>query len=144
MLRRLGPLLPVVLSARLSGVWQRKGVTVRKLLGALDSLLSFAWFVSPAGCGADGSLDTDRRINVTGGVVVAEGEVVNGPVVSITGRRSSTARSMTTCTWATVGSIFVGRSPGTSSSCTATSSYRHVGGDVIALDGRITTARALE
>ena len=52
---------------------------------AVTVIAVFAAFASPATAARDGSVHADRRISVTGGVVVAEGEVVNGPVVSIDG-----------------------------------------------------------
>ena len=114
---------------------------MRKLLGAFGlAAVICVTFASPAGAARDGSLDTDRRINVTGGVVVAEGEVVNGPVVSIDGPaiidgtvdddvyvgngRLDIRGQVTGDVLVVHGNILVtGR----------------VGGDVIALDGRITT-----
>jgi hypothetical protein len=58
----------------------------RKVLGmfALIAVL-LAAFAGPAGAAADGTTRGDRRISVSGGVVVASGEVVNGPVVSVDG-----------------------------------------------------------
>ena len=58
----------------------------RKLLaGFALTIVVFATFASPAGAAQDGSLRNDRRISISGGVVVASDEVVNGPVVSIDG-----------------------------------------------------------
>src|SRR6476660_3578850 len=59
----------------------------RKLLAAVGlAAVALAAFASSAGAAnGDGALRTDRRISVTGGVEVAEGEVVNGPVVSVDG-----------------------------------------------------------
>jgi hypothetical protein len=58
----------------------------RKLLAVFAfSVVVVAGFASPAGAVEAPSPRTDRRISVSGGVVVAAGEVVNGPVVSIDG-----------------------------------------------------------
>jgi cytoskeletal protein CcmA (bactofilin family) len=58
----------------------------RKLLaGFALGILVLAASASPAGALDAPSPRTDRRISVSGGVVVASGEVVNGPVVSVDG-----------------------------------------------------------
>jgi len=58
----------------------------RKLLAgfALGVLLLVA-SASPVGAASAPSPRTDRRISISGGVVVAAGDVVNGPVVSVDG-----------------------------------------------------------
>jgi len=58
----------------------------RKLLAAfaLTALVLVA-FAAPAGAGRDGATHGDRRISVTGGVVVTSDEVVDGEVISIDG-----------------------------------------------------------
>ena len=58
----------------------------RKLLaGFALTVVVLAASAAPAGALAGPSPRTDRRISVSGGVVVDSGEVVNGPVVSIDG-----------------------------------------------------------
>ena len=58
----------------------------RKALGAFALLALFlVVFAAPAGAARDGSSRDDRRISISGGVVVASDEVVNGPVVSVDG-----------------------------------------------------------
>src|SRR6478736_1117885 len=58
----------------------------RKLLAAFAlTALALVAFAAPAGAGRDGTTHGDRRISVTGGVVVASDEVVDGEVVSIDG-----------------------------------------------------------
>lgn len=58
----------------------------RKLLaGFALAVVVFATSASPAGAAATPSPRTDRRISISGGVVVASGDVVNGPVVSVDG-----------------------------------------------------------
>jgi hypothetical protein len=48
-------------------------------------LLVGAVAAAPAGAVTGGRLKADRRISITGGVVVAQNEVINGPVVSVDG-----------------------------------------------------------
>jgi cytoskeletal protein CcmA (bactofilin family) len=48
-------------------------------------MIAVAVVASPAGAVPDGPLQNDRRISLSGGVLVAEGDVVHGPVVSIDG-----------------------------------------------------------
>jgi len=58
----------------------------RKALGAFALIaVVLAIFAAPAGAARDGSTGNDRRISISGGIVVASGEVVNGPVVSVDG-----------------------------------------------------------
>jgi cytoskeletal protein CcmA (bactofilin family) len=58
----------------------------RRALGAFALIaIVFAVFAAPAGAARDGSSRGDRRISITGGIVVASGDVVNGPVVSVDG-----------------------------------------------------------
>ncbi len=58
----------------------------RKLLaGFALGVLLLVTSASPAGAAGGPSPRTERRISVSGGVVVAAGDVVNGPVVSIDG-----------------------------------------------------------
>ncbi len=58
----------------------------RKLLvGVVLAVVVFAGSISPAGAAARPSPRTDRRISLSGVLVVATGEVVDGPVVSIDG-----------------------------------------------------------
>ena len=112
----------------------------RKLLaGAVLAVVSVA-FASPAGAARGGSLRTDRRISVTGGVVVAEGEVVNGPVVSVDGPVTIdgtvndgvfVAGGRVTVRGHVTGSILVVHGDVLITG--------RVDDDVVALDGRITT-----
>ena len=114
---------------------------MRKLLGAFGlAALVCVVFVSLAGAVRDGSLRTDRRISVSGGVVVAEGEVVNGPVVSIDGP--------VTIDGTVDDDVYVGNGRldirGQVSGDVLVVSGNvliagRVGGDVLALDGRVTT-----
>jgi cytoskeletal protein CcmA (bactofilin family) len=58
----------------------------RKALGVFALVaIVLAVFGAPAGAARDGSSRNDRRISISGGVVVASGDVVNGPVVSVDG-----------------------------------------------------------
>ena len=58
----------------------------RKLLaGFALAVVVVVAFAAPAGALGSPSPRTDRRISVSGGVVVSSGEVVNGPVVSVDG-----------------------------------------------------------
>jgi cytoskeletal protein CcmA (bactofilin family) len=112
----------------------------RKLLaGFALVVVAFAAFASPVGAASDGSLRDDRRISITGGVVVAEGEVVNGPVVSVDGPAIING---------TVNDVYVGNGRlDIGGRVTGDVLVVHgdvfitgrVGGDVVALDGRITT-----
>jgi len=100
----------------------------------------FAVSAAPADAGRDGPSRDDRRISVSGGVVVASDEVVDGPVVSFDGR--------VTVNGEVHGNIFVadgrvvirGRVTGgilvVHGDILITG---NVGDDVVALDGRITT-----
>ncbi len=107
---------------------------------AVTVIAVFAAFASPASAARDGSVHADRRISVTGGVVVAEGEVVNGPVVSIDGPAviDGTVND----------DVFVGngrlviRGHVTGDALVVHGNVLIAGrldGDVIALDGRVTT-----
>jgi hypothetical protein len=59
----------------------------RKLLaGFVLTVAVFAVFAVPASAGGDGPPRSDRRISVSGGVYIAQAEVVTGPLVSIEGR----------------------------------------------------------
>ena len=113
----------------------------RKLLvGFVLTVAVFAVFAAPASAGGDGPPRSDRRISVSGGVYVAQDEVVDGPLVSIEGRVTidGTVRDnvfvasgdldirgrVTGDVLVVHGDVFItGR----------------VGSDVVALDGRITT-----
>jgi cytoskeletal protein CcmA (bactofilin family) len=58
----------------------------RKLLaGFALAVIVFAASAPPAGAAGAPSPRTDRRISISGGVLVASDEVVNGPVVSVDG-----------------------------------------------------------
>jgi cytoskeletal protein CcmA (bactofilin family) len=113
----------------------------RKLLAAL-ALTAFMLvaFAAPAGAGRNGSIRSDRRISVTGGVVVASNEVVDGEVISIDGpvRINGTVD----------GDVFVGdgsliiRGQVNGDVLVVHGDALITGrvdGDIVALDGRITT-----
>jgi cytoskeletal protein CcmA (bactofilin family) len=113
----------------------------RRALGAGALIaVALAMFAAPAGAARDGSSRDDQRISISGGVVVASNEVVDGPVLSADGPvtvdgtvkgRVWVADGRVTIRGHVSGSVLVvhgdilitGR----------------VGDDVIALDGRITT-----
>ncbi len=58
----------------------------RRLLAGIALIaVMLAIFASPAGAAVDGSLRNDRRLSLSGGVVVTNDEVINGPVVSVDG-----------------------------------------------------------
>jgi cytoskeletal protein CcmA (bactofilin family) len=118
----------------------------RKLLAAL-ALTAFMLvaFAAPAGAGRSGATRGDRRISVTGGVVVATGEVVDGEVVSFDGpvRVNGTVD----------GDVFVGdgnltiRGEVTGDVLVVHGDALITGrldGDIVALDGRITTRDGAE
>jgi cytoskeletal protein CcmA (bactofilin family) len=113
----------------------------RRILAAL-ALTAFTLVVSaaPAGAAGNGSVRSDRRISITGGVVVASGEVVDGEVVSIDGSVTINGK--------VDGDVFVGngrlviRGQVTGDVLVVHGDALitgRVGGDVVALDGRITT-----
>ena len=113
----------------------------RRLLGvfALAVVVSVS-FIAPAGAQQGGRLRTDRRISVTGGVVVAEDEVVDGSVLSVDGP--------VTVNGTVDGRVFVGdgrvtvRGHVTGSVLVVHGDVLITGrvdDDVVALDGRITT-----
>jgi cytoskeletal protein CcmA (bactofilin family) len=114
----------------------------RGLLGifALATFVVFAAFAAPAGAASDGSAGNDRRISVSGGVVVASGEVVNGPVVSVDGPVTING-TVTDDVYVGNGRLVIG------GQVTGNVLVVHgdvlitgrVGSDVFALDGRITT-----
>ena len=107
---------------------------------ALATFVVFGASATPAGAARDGSSRDDRRISISGGVVVASGEVVNGPVVSVDGP--------VTVDGTVDGGIFVADGRVTiRGRVTGSVLVVHgdvlitgrVGDDVVALDGRITT-----
>ena len=113
-----------------------------RLVGALAlaAFVVFGAFAAPAGAARDGSSRDDRRISISGGVVVASGEVVNGPVVSVDGPvtingtvdgRIFVADGRVTIRGRVTGSVLVVHGDVLITG--------RVGDDVIALDGRITT-----
>lgn len=58
----------------------------KKLAAIAFTVVALVAVAAPAGAAIDGSsVRNDRRISISGGEVVAEGEVVNGPVVSVDG-----------------------------------------------------------
>ena len=93
----------------------------------------------PAGAAQDGASRDDRRINISGGVVVAKGEVVNGPVVSVDGPVTVDG-TVNDDVYVGNGRLVIhGRVTGDAlvvhGDVLVTG---RAGGDVIALDGRIT------
>jgi cytoskeletal protein CcmA (bactofilin family) len=110
-------------------------------LGAIAlAAVAFAIFAAPDGAARDGSSRDDRRISISGGVVVASNEVVNGPVVSADGPvtvdgtvngRIWVADGRVTIRGRVSGSVLVVHGDVVISG--------RVGDDVVALDGRITT-----
>ena len=109
------------------------------LAGVVLAAVVLAVFTAPAGASPDGSSRDHRRISITGGEVVAAGEVVNGPVVSVDGPAIING---------TVNDVYVGNGRlDIGGHVTGNALVVHgdvfitgrVDGDVIALDGRITT-----
>jgi cytoskeletal protein CcmA (bactofilin family) len=116
----------------------------RKLLAGFAltalSVVVFAAVASPAGAATGDSLRNDRRISISGGVVVAAGEVVNGPVVSVDGPATIdgtvdddvyVGKGRVDIGGRVTGDVLVVRGDVLITG--------RVGGDVVALDGRITT-----
>jgi cytoskeletal protein CcmA (bactofilin family) len=113
----------------------------RKALGAVGLIaVVLAVSAAPADAARDGSSRDDRRISVTGAVVVASDEVVDGPVISFDGPvtvngtvdgRIFVADGRVTIRGRVTGSVLVVHGDVLITG--------HVGDDVVALDGRITT-----
>ena len=112
----------------------------RALVAVGVAVLVFATCTAPAAAARNGSTRSDRRISISGGVVVAADEVVNGPVVSFDGPvtvngtvngRIFVADGRVTIRGHVTGSILVVHGDVLISG--------RVGDDVVALDGRITT-----
>jgi cytoskeletal protein CcmA (bactofilin family) len=113
----------------------------RKLFAALAvSVVMVAALAPPASAAQAGALRNDRRISISGGIVVASGEVINGPVVSIDGP--------TTINGTVNDDVYVGdgrlviRGRVTGDVLVVRGDVLitgRVGGDVVALTGRITT-----
>jgi cytoskeletal protein CcmA (bactofilin family) len=114
---------------------------LRKLLGvfALVAIL-FAVSAAPADAGRDGSRRDDRRISITGGVVVTADEVVNGSVVSVDGPVTVDG-TVHGRVWVGDGHVIIrGRVTGSVLVIHGDVVISGtVGDDVVALDGRITT-----
>lgn len=73
------------------------------LVGALTFVAIVAAAGPGAAAGGGGSSGShDRRISLSGALVVASGEVVNGPVVSVDGPATIGVGSTTTCSSDTV------------------------------------------
>ena len=114
---------------------------LRRLLGTFALIaVVFAVCAAPAGAARDGSSRDDRRISISGGVVVATDEVVNGPVVSFDGPvtvngtvngRIFVADGRVTIRGHVTGSVLVVHGDVLITG--------RVGDDVVALDGRVTT-----
>ena len=113
----------------------------RKLLVAVALIVVvFAVFAAPAGAVQGGSLRDDRRISISGGVVVAEGEVVNGPVVSVDGPATIDG-TVNDDVYVGDGRLVI-RGEVTGDVLVVHGDILitgRVGGDVFALDGRVTT-----
>jgi cytoskeletal protein CcmA (bactofilin family) len=102
--------------------------------------VALAVFAAPAGAARDGSARDDQRISISGGVVVASNEVVDGPVLSADGpvTVNGTVKGRV---WVADGQVTIrGRVSGSvlvvHGDVLITG---RVGDDVVALDGRITT-----
>ena len=112
----------------------------RILAGLALAAVMLAVSAAPAGAAQSGSLRNDRRLSLSGGLVVASDEVINGPVVSIDGPATINGTvnddvyvgdGRLVIRGTVTGDVFVlhgdilitGR----------------VGGDVVALTGRVTT-----
>jgi cytoskeletal protein CcmA (bactofilin family) len=113
---------------------------LRKLLvGVALSVVLLAASISPAGAAASPSPRTDRRISLSGVLVVAKGEVVDGPVVSIDGRTTINGTVNDDVFVGRGGLVVRGRVNGDvlvlSGDAVITG---HVDGDVVALRGRVT------
>ena len=114
---------------------------LRRVLGTFALIaVVFAVSAAPADAARDGSSRDNRRISITGGVVVATDEVVNGPVVSFDGPvtvngtvngRIFVADGRVTIRGRVTGSVLVVHGDVLITG--------RVGDDVVALDGRITT-----
>ena len=112
----------------------------RALVAFGVAVVVLATCAAPAAAARNGSIRSDRRISITGGVVVATDEVVNGPVVSFDGP--------VTVNGTVNGRVFVGDGRVTiRGHVTGSVLVVHgdvlitgrVGDDVVALDGRVTT-----
>jgi len=113
----------------------------RKVLaGCALTAVMLGVFASSAGAAQVGALRDDRRISLSGGVVVENGEVVNGPVVSIDGPATINGTvnddvyvgdGRLVIRGKVTGDVFV-----VHGDILITGS---VGGDVVALTGRVTT-----
>jgi cytoskeletal protein CcmA (bactofilin family) len=117
----------------------------RKLLvGFALTAFVFAVFAAPAGAG-DRPPRSDRRISVSGGVYIVEGEVLDGPLVSIEGPVTIDG-TVTDNVFVVSGRLEIrGRVTGdvlvVNGNVLITG---RVGSDVIALDGRITTRQGAQ
>jgi len=115
----------------------------RKLLaGFVLVVVALALAASPAGAAPEGSEPGDLRIGISGGVVVAPDEVVNGPVVSIDG--PATINGTVNDNVYVAGGRLVVRGQVSGDVLVVQGDVLvtgRVGGDVIALDGRVTTRR---
>jgi hypothetical protein len=114
---------------------------LRRTLGAVALVaVVFGATAAPAYAGRDGSSRDDRRISISGGVVVAADEVVDGPVVSFDGSvtvdgkvdgNNFVADGRVVVRGRVTGGILVVHGDVLITG--------NVGDDVVALDGRITT-----
>ena len=112
----------------------------RLLAGIALTAVMLAVFASPAGAAVDGSLRNDRRISLSGGVVVTNDEVINGPVVSVDGPATING-TVNDDVYVGDGRLVIrGRVTGdvlvVHGDVLITG---RVGGDVVALNGRVTT-----
>src|SRR5215213_4895354 len=91
---------------------------------------------TPASAQAGGITSSDRRISVSGDVVVARGEKVTGPVAAVDG---SVRVRGTVTDYVIVGDDDVAADPARDHGDAVISG--RVGGDVVALTGRVTVTR---
>jgi cytoskeletal protein CcmA (bactofilin family) len=110
------------------------------LAGFALILVVFAVFAAPAGAARDGSLRNDRRISISGGVVVTSDEVINGPVVSVDGPATING-TVNDDVYVGDGRLVI-RGQVTGDVLVVRGDILitgRVGGDVVALTGRVTT-----
>lgn len=119
----------------------------RKLLaGFVLTVAVFAVYAAPASAGGgNGPPRSDRRISVTGGVYIAQGEVVDGPLVSVEGRVIIDG-TVTDNVFVVSGDLDV-RGRVTDDVLVVHGDVLITGrvlGDIVALDGRITTRQGAQ
>jgi hypothetical protein len=111
----------------------------RILATAALTVFVLAMFVEPAGAAHDGALADDRRISLSGGVVVRAEEVVDGPVVSIDGPATINGKVDGVVVVGNGRLVVRGRVTGDILVVHGDAVIiGHAGGDVVATDGRVT------